>query len=881
MNKVRNLFYSYSIYLTGIFWKTLVISIFFYLNTAFSQNVFYSRSLEAESANDYRSLYLSPSRLKVDLNGLWQFSSNGSPWKNVVIPSSYDFVDKVSFQRHFTVPIEIIKNKCLQLICYGINYQCEVYINNEFVGHHVGGYSSFSFKIPENILNFDNSNQIKIIVDNELNAKETVPLKQQIWGWRNLGGIFRDIYILATPVVYFDDVYIQPELERDLTNANLKIGYNINSTDLKKLKFDTINISQPTRSSFNIYFQVFEKSSNSLVAQSQVSSMEIGSNRNFRYQTEFNLVNPNLWSPGTPSIYILRSFISKDGKIIDQYEQEFGVRKVTFSNGDFYLNGKQILLKGIGRVEDYPNLGNAVSYDDCEKDIILIKNLGVNILINRFFPPSPYLVWLCDKYGIFLCEEIPVWNVPADLFLNELYNTNVETYLREMILRDRNHPSIFAWGIGSNFDSSDPQSIPFCEKMSGVIRSLDNRFSYYSTNMITNDVCSKSVDLTIAIINEPDIKVFNRLVQKWQQKTRNRPIIIQVTGAAIQPENHNGYGDPQSVEYQAHYILNRYRALHQDGINGIILSTFADWRGDRPLLQINNQNQYLYTSGLLSENREPRISYNMLKTLYNEEKIPTLIPGDFNSTHPLIYILWGLILLLLFAYVFNSYRRFRENIVRSFLRPYNFFADIRDQRIFSNIQTTIMAFIISGTFALVLSNLCYFYRTNEIFDYILSHFITSNTIKAWLNTQIWSPTKFILIFTLFNLLLCLIATIIIKLGAVIARRKIFIADSYAIVIWSALPSILLVPLGMILSRIIEKEYLIPVLIFILIEIFWILYRLLKGISIVYDVRMSKIYLTIISLIVLFGGALLIYLNYENSTIAYMKFVLSMFSNSKI
>jgi beta-galactosidase len=863
--------------------KIFVIGFLILLNqNLFGQYPFYSRNLSRENSQECNSLYTSPTRIKMDLNGYWQYSIDGSPMKNIIIPAAYDFTERVVFQRNIDIPTELIRNKYLQLVCYGINYQCEVYINNEFVGHHVGGYSTFSLKIPEHILNIENSNTIKIVVDNNLNTHETVPLQQQIWGWRNYGGIYRDIYLLASPPVYFDDVYIQPELNEELNAAQLKIAYSVNTTDLKKIKADSVIQAQGNKINFDVYFQIYEKASNNLVAQSQVSTIESENNRNSRFQTEFTIQNPNLWSPSNPSLYYIRSIISKNGKVIDQLDQDFGIRKLSIINNKIYLNGKQFLIKGTSRVEDYPGFGNAVGFEDLEKDILLMKNLGVNVIINRFCPATPYLINLCDKYGIFLCEEIPVWNTPSDILINDKYITTAENYIREMVLRDRNHPSVFAWGIGSYFDSSDPLSSVYCERANSLIKNLDNRFTYLLTSMIVNDTCFSYVDLPMAEINVSSVKVFSNLVQKWKQKCKNKPILISVLGAPIQPDNHNGYGDIQSVEYQAYYIQNRFRALQQEGISGTFLSVFADWYGERPVLQVNNQNQFLYTTGLVSNSREVRISYNMLKTLYNDEKTPTLIVGDYNASHPLIYIIWGLILLILFAYVFNSFRRFRENIVRSFLRPYNFYADIRDQRIFSNIQTTIMAFIISGTFALVTSNLFYYYRYNGIFDYVLTHFISNNSIKSWLNTQIWNPTKFILMFTLINLICCLLLTLLIKLGAVLSRRKIFLTDSYAIVIWSALPIILLVPVGMVLSRIIDNDtYLLPLLGFVAAEILWILYRILKGIAIVYDIRISRIYAAFLIILIIFGGSLLVYYNYEHSTIAYMKFVINLIGNSKI
>jgi beta-galactosidase len=861
----------------------LIFSVAFFFNlTANAQKKFLESNGSFEHKKDFQGLLQSPSRSTVDLNGYWDYSLDNSNWKRVSIPSAYDFEDKVTFQRNFNFPTLTSGSKNLLLVCYGINYQCEVYINNEFVGHHVGGYTSFVFRIPDRIINPDGNNTIKIIVDNDLNSRESVPLQQQIGGWRNYGGIFREIYLVSLPALFFDDINITSELNSNYSAASVKVSYQITSTELKKLKYDSIEVSPGTKNSFEIYFQVYDKTSNNLVAQSVVSPFEVEDNRSIRFNAECTLNSPSLWQPNSPNLYVLKSVILKNGKVVDQVSQNFGVRDLKIIGQDFYLNGKLFELKGINYVEDYPESGSALSYDDVERDILSLKSLGVNIINSRYYPASPYLISLCDKYGIFICETIPVWNTPGD-FLNQVkYRTIVENYVKEMVMRDRNHPSIFAWGIGSNFDSSDPLARTYCDQMHNLIKSLDKKFTYYSTSLITNDTCYGTTDFNLVNIDVTDLKKFSALLNIWKKKNKETPIVVNIAGAAIVPENHNGFGDPQSVEYQAHYIFDRFRVLQQNDVSNMFLSNFADYRSGKPILNVNNYDRYLFSAGVVSYYRESRVAYNMLKALYNDEKTPNLIVGDYNQNHPLIYILWGLLLLVIFAYIFNAYRRFRENIVRSFLRPFNFYADIRDQRIMSNVQTTVIGFIISGTIALVVSNLCYFFRFSYLFDYILTHLIPSNDIKYWLSNQIWNPTRFILSFTLLNLLIIIIATLLIKMGSIIAKKRIFVTDAFAIVIWSALPSIILIPVGMILSRIIESDtYLIPVIALLVIEFIWIFYRLIKGVSIVYDVKVSKIYFYAIVVVVIIFGSFFIYINHENSTLSYFKFFINIVKGSQI
>ncbi|MEK6571721.1 MAG: hypothetical protein AABZ61_10155, partial [Bacteroidota bacterium] len=91
-----------------------------------------------------------PTRTKVDLAGDWIYSLDGKTWQPVRIPSAYDFAERVTFVRSFEVPAELIDRSAFKLVAYGINYECEISINDIFVGKHVGGYTSFVFQVQEN-----------------------------------------------------------------------------------------------------------------------------------------------------------------------------------------------------------------------------------------------------------------------------------------------------------------------------------------------------------------------------------------------------------------------------------------------------------------------------------------------------------------------------------------------------------------------------------------------------------------------------------------------------------------------------------------------------------------------------------------------------------
>jgi len=820
-----------------------------------------------------------PTRTKIDLAGIWQYSKDGETWYSVAVPSAYDFMGQVIFQRSFEVSAGLLKNSSFRLVAYGINYKCEILINGEFAGRHIGGYTSFVLRIPENLLKVGKENTIKVVVSNELNAKDTVPLRQQIWGWRSYGGIFRNIYLLATPTVWVEDVAVQTDFSADFTSAKVGISALVAATDVGRVLSDSSAIARLDRITVNCYAELYDKLTGVLAARSGVSTIEVPDHRTTLFEAELALQNPNLWSPTSPNLYVLKTYILHNGKLVDEYDVNVGLRQVMLRADKLYLNGQRLVLKGISRHEDHPKFGSAMNYETMERDIIAIKNLGANAVRLGHYPAHPYMLNLCDRYGLLVLEEIPVWNVPADILTDEKYMIITENYLREMINRDRNHPSVLAWGIGNEFDSAEQKTRNYVAHMHDVVRSLDNRPAYYASRMIVNDVCAELVEITAVNIYHDDVNQFGKLLESWKKKYPHQPVVLTEYGREVQPNNRGGYSDPLSIDAQVKYLTEHYKVIQQSDIAGSFVWTFSDWRGDRPVLTVGMNDQYLYSMGIVAYDRERRLSYDAVRALYTGEKIPALSIGDYSDKKPIFYIVWGLFLLIIFAALFNLFRRFRENVVRALLRSYNFYADIRDQRIFSYFQTTIVGIIIAATFALVLSNILYFFRRSDALDYVLAHIITSDYLKAALDSLIWNPIAFVGYFTVIFFLVLLVIALLIQSGAALVQKRIFFSDAYLTAIWSSLPIVLLIPFGMVLYRVMHNEsYIVPLLSLILLILVWVFFRLLKGTSIVYDIRPVKVYAGGILFMLILAAIILVYYNATQSTLAYIKFMINIMNS---
>jgi hypothetical protein len=813
-----------------------------------------------------------PFRHKIDLAGAWQYTLDGTTWNSTTVPGAYDFSGKVKFQRTFELSSELLDKYVLTLVVYGINYQSEIAINGTFLTRHFGGYSSFNVPIEEHILQGGNENIITIMVDNMLTARTTLPLRQRVGGWRSYGGILRDIYLLATPKLFIGETEVQYDLSSEYKTAKVRVHSVIEN---RRPQPDTLIV---TRGSYiGFIAELYNKLTDALVTRSAPIRLDLSNSRLTTVTAELNVASPKLWSPSSPDLYVLKCHVvqvkGREINPLDEFDLNIGLRDLRLKESSITLNGSRLTMKGVVWHEDHPVFGAALTYEAMEKDIAQIKGLGAN-LVRFLYPPHPYVLNLCDRYGLLAMEEIPFVGVPNEVMQNEEYQELTVNYLKEMVLRDRHHVSIFAWGIGDEFDSqwNDQRYCGLLTSMRDVVVSLDNRPTFYAGSTF-EDACLDGFPLLVVNTYSRQPKDFRQLVIGWQERFPSKPILIGRYGKDVQPWNRNGYSDPLSLEAQARHAMQHYEVAKDLKLAGSIWWSFNDWRGDRPSLSTSSGDPYLHTSGLVSYEREKRVAYDVLRAAFNSEKIAALPIGNFSSNTPMVYVIAGLAVLIAFAFLYNSNRRFRENVHRGLSRTYNFFADVRDQRILSHAHSLFLALVIAVTWATVLSSILSHYRDSLLLDNILSQ-VMPDAIKEWLVLLVWDPTDFVLVATGLIFGLFIFLSLLVQLSSYIVRARTTFYHSTAVAIWSMLPYIILIPVAMILHRILETPiYILPSFILIGVLVIWTMYRFLKGISVIFDVYPLKVYAA--GIIIIVGGIALLYgyLDYVQSASIYLKHLL--------
>ncbi len=820
-----------------------------------------------------------PTRAKIDLSGQWNYSVEDGAAGSVRLPAAYDFVAKVSFTRNIDITAEQLDKYDFHFVMLGSNYNTEVIINGEFITNHAGGYTSFVASIPPNTFQVGSNNVLKVITDNHLNARKSIPLRSMVWGWRNYGGVVRDVFILCTPKLFIHDVILRVPVVRDSVSATITATADIHGN---------LPVSDG-KEQLGFSFEVYDKISGLSVGKSPITALKKQGNDWKKVTSELVLNEPKLWSPESPELYLVKCYLvngtqqskEKPATVIDEHDLNYGIRTVSLKGGDIVINGKRTTLKGVIWQEDHPTWGSSLPYEEMEKDVVLMKSLGANAVRFGGHPPHPYMLNLCDRYGLLAMVELPMVNVPANVLLQEDFLDLATMTLKEMITRDRNHPSVLGWGIGDQLESANPASRGAVESLVRTAKELDARPVYFASRSLLDDVCVDLVDLACYNVSVKDAKVFKKQLQEWKEQHGDKPVIVSRVGVEVEHGNRNGYSDPLSYEAQAKFYIQHFDIIKSLDYDGAFVWAFNDWKGDVPALTVSSRDPWMHNLGLVSGQREKRIAYEAVRSIYRSEKFVALPIGNYSSTAPMIYVLAGLVVLIGVAYFYNASRRFRENLNRSMMNSYNFYADVRDQRIVSVIHSTVLGIIVCVATAIVASSILYHFRQSWVLDNLLSYMLVYDNIKESMVYLIWNPLKCIAYFSVLFFLCLLVLTGLLLALSPLFKARMYPYHAYVVAMWSTPPLLILVPIGMILFRVMETSmYVVPSFILVGALLLWVFFRLLKGVSIMYDIRTARAYVlgTLSCLAVL--GLVYMYYDYTQSTSTYLAFMYNVMMKSQ-
>ncbi len=557
----------------------------------------------------------------IGLNEKWFDSTyDDSSWEDVVVPSTWNTDPELEwykgfgwYRTDFSFPQSWQTNDSVVYIHFlAVFLKCDVWINNHYLGYHRGGYTGFSFDISDQL---KRENTITVRVDNSLQNKQ-IPGKS--FDWWFYGGLTREVLVEKHPRLWISDISITTKVfpnDLALINVTCKISNHFNS-DLKgNIKLDII--------------------ADDIRTYSSTFAFSVNHNNHYQWSKAILVSNPELWSPESPFLYKAICDISLDNIVVHRVVERFGIREIRTEGAALYLNNRMIFLKGFSRHEDYPGYGNSLPYDIQYNDLKMIKESGANFVRLAHYPNHPSVLDICDELGLLVWEEIPAWQIFPEFLSNpEIIEKWAKPQLKEMIQRDKNHPSIIIWSIGNEFDTGSSLSLPYIREMTRYVKQLDpTRLTTYATNKYQRDLGYAFID--VISINAyqgwytAKISDFGKVVDDIHKYNSEKPIFISEFGAdAKLGKRGNGkFSEDFQVNFLKAYWSQIVERMSGNKTNtGYIIGAawwvFADFKSPR---RMHSQISKYNLKGVVDQLRRPKLAYFEITTLFrntpNQSKV--------------------------------------------------------------------------------------------------------------------------------------------------------------------------------------------------------------------------------------------------------------------
>lgn len=583
-------------------------------------------------------------RSKLDISGLWDFKVDKNnigesqkwyekfiPDFTIAVPGSWNeqleteglmnYVGSAWYSTEFFLQNDP-SNKEIIVRIDSADYHSKIWINGNLIGENLGGFLPIEFNISKFVIPNEN-NIITIRVNNELTS-DTIPQGIDTIDYANenrmreetfpparfdffpYGGIHRPVYIYTTPKEFVRDIKVSTQI-LDSNSALLKIKTIIQ-----------------TKTSCSVKMKVIGEGT------SKQQTIDVSSENIY---CEIPIDNCRFWNLEDPYLYQLKVELVDDKHVIDEYYLNIGIREIKVENKKLLLNGKAVFLKGFGKHEDFPVIGKALNIPLIVKDFSLLKWINANSFRTSHYPYAEEWLDYADKTGILVIDEIPAVSLDFRK-TSEQTLKNHKDFIRKLVDRDYNHPSVIMWAPGNepnivgeksyyngsgekywneiytylkNLDDTRPVTIPNCQRggvddpafnYSDVI-SLNRYYGWYE-NPGNLDIAIKRME------SEMDY-----IAQKY-----SKPIIVTEFGADTVAGQHSISDQMFTEEYQSK-LLEMYCELieSKNYTVGEHVWNFADFRTPQHFKRVVDN-----LKGVFTRTRNPKQAAFTLKKIWNENK---------------------------------------------------------------------------------------------------------------------------------------------------------------------------------------------------------------------------------------------------------------------
>jgi beta-glucuronidase len=583
-------------------------------------------------------------RERKSLNGLWQFAldPNGegraARWfarplaeaREMAVPASFndiaadaavrDYFGDVWYQRTVWVP-RGWQGQRIVLHFESATHRATVWVNETEVVSHEGGYTPFEVDITEQV---SPGEQVRItaVVDNTLNWQSIPPgviedtpagKRQRYWhDFFNYGGIHRNVWLYATNPAHFTDVTIMT----DLDGASGVISYAAEADDADSLEIRVI------------------------LRDAHGAEVASGSG----LSGTLNVSDVHKWAPGDGYLYDLELQLVEGDTVVDSYHQSVGVRTVQVDGIRFLINGEPIYFTGFGKHEDVPVIGKGHNDAYLLHDFELLKWIGANSFRTSHYPYSEEVIDYADRQGIVLIDETAAvglnMGLGGGIFGGQGYQTfSPETVndatrevharaIRELIARDKNHPSVVLWSIANEPESHTEGAENYFRPLFDVAREADptRPVGFVNVMLAPHGKCRVSQFGDVLMLN----RYYGWYVNTgdlaaaelaWEEELtawagEGKPIIITEYGADTYPGLHSlAAENPWSEEYQVEYLEMNHRVFDRiDAVVGEQVWNFADFTTTSGIMRVGGNKK-----GVFTRDRLPKAAAHYLRGRWRKD----------------------------------------------------------------------------------------------------------------------------------------------------------------------------------------------------------------------------------------------------------------------
>ena len=369
------------------------------------------------------------------------YNNVGYPFENkppfiTAFKDNFDKNPVGSYRRNFNLPEGWETGKRVFLHFDGACSAIVVWVNGKYAGYSQGANTDAEFDVTNLVRKGNNNVSVRVYRWSDGSYLEG----QDMW---HLGGIHRDVYLVATPKTFVADHYITSALNSDYASGKLNVDLTINNAAKEK--------SEKT-----LEIELLDPQGKSVGKQSaQVAMTAKDGEKNCRLTID-NLTGLKAWTSEQPNLYtvIVRQKASDKEEMV--FSTKYGFRDVAIKGKLVYVNGKRVFFKGVNTQDIHPLYGHAIDVETMLRDVILMKQANVNTVRTSHYPRQAKMYAMFDYYGLYCMNEADVeCHNNHSLSNNPTWRAAYVDRTERMVLRDRNHPSVVFWSLGNESGGGD------------------------------------------------------------------------------------------------------------------------------------------------------------------------------------------------------------------------------------------------------------------------------------------------------------------------------------------------------------------------------------------------------------------------------------------